>query len=452
MEKDYDNDFTDIDIDALDEHIQEKWEPVVENLSEDFVEDLAQKPSDEWENAWTDEDFVDIDPSEENSGLGPAPEEIFERPIRRVEQLADDPFADHDGMEDVTSGRYERKSNDDSYHSKGFFSHKKSLMAVIIACLAVIAILLIAFKLISGGDGTSQNSDNESADVIVWVQDGSAEVVSLVNQYYAALIAVDIDTLESILDSTVEINEAQLTAEAEVIEEYQDIVCYVIDGVEAGEYAVYISYNMKFVDIDTPAPGLIPAYVRVDVEGNLRLVTWDVAKYDSTISSFISTVATSETIQNLAVEVQAAYQEAYNSDESLAAFMDSISGTSSSSEEESEEETTTAAETTATEETITTVETTETATTEAAESTTQASTTAEESSEITFTETDTIMYTQVSVKCRVSPSTSDNTEYTLVESGTRVHVIGTGGKWSKVYLPDGTLGYIVTEYLGATEP
>ena len=75
---------------------------------------LDEDPEENWEveDDWEDDDFVDIDldsgrTSEED------PDDIFERserPVRKVEKVADDPYADHSDMEDVTSGRYRRNT------------------------------------------------------------------------------------------------------------------------------------------------------------------------------------------------------------------------------------------------------------------------------------------------------------------------------------------------------
>ena len=206
------------------------------------------------------------------------------------------------------------------------------------------------------------------------------------------------------------------------IESYDDVTTYVMDGANPGEYAVYIAYAMKFIGIDTKAPGLVPAYVRPDEAGQLRLLRYE--DFDDNVRNFMGTVSQTNEVSELAAAVNNAYAAALESDTNLKAFIDNLSGNTTA---QSPEESQAAAE---------------------SEAATQAA-----EGEISFTEVDDIQYATTQVKCRKVPNLdSETTDYTLVTEGTRVHVVGDSAEWAHVFLEDGTEGYIYKQYLTPDKP
>ena len=428
---------------------------------------LDEDPEENWEveDDWEDDDFVDIDldsgrTSEED------PDDIFERserPVRKVEKVADDPYADHSDMEDVTSGRYRRNTEESSAHGRnsggksgGRFSGGKTYLILILVCLAIIAAIVVVLKM-SGKSSTagetsaasSEETTTTVSETAAWEENTNTAVIDLVNQYYTARTAVDMATLRKVLDPSVSVDESRVQAEAQVIEAYQNINCYTAPGISDGEYVVYISFNMKFKDIPTAAPGLVPAYVRPDSTGALKLLTWDTAKNDAEISAFMGTAADCDMIRQLAEGVNAAYQTAYSSDAALAEFLDSLNNTTAETTAADPNAETTVADSNAETTAVDPNAETTAAETTAAE-TTAAETTAAASGD--FTEMDSMEYVIEDVKCRVQPNTDDSTDFTLVTGGTMIHVIGSNGEWYHVYLNDGTEGYIKAEFVSPYAP
>lgn len=428
-----------------------------------------------------DEDFVDIDLDLDTDEEG-TPEEIFERPVRKVERVADDPYADHDSIEDVTSGRYRRKTEDSSRSRSGargknnghFSGGGKSYLILILVCLAVIAVIMVVLKMASNSTSAAPESTTESTvqeTTVAWEENANTAVSDLINQYYTARVASDMTTLQNVLDPSVILDDSRVQAEAQVIEAYQNINCYTTDGMNPGEYVVYISFNMKFKDIPTAAPGLVPAYVRPDANGALKLIVWDTAKNDAEMSAFMGKVANCDVIRHLAEEVNSAYQTAYSSDAQLAAFLDSLNGTSTAETTAADPNSTTAADpnattaadpnattaadpnaTTAADPNATTAADPNAATAAADPNATTAAETTAAASTADFEERDSMEYVTENVKCRVQPNTDDSTDFTLVEGGARVHVIGSNGEWYHVYLEDGTEGYIKAEFVTPDNP
>jgi len=316
-------------------------------------------------------------------------------------------------------------------------------LLLIIVILAVILVIFAAIKLLGrGGEkkpsgestensteetGTAASSEND----VTWLQNSNQDILSLVNRYYAALTQVDMTTLEQILDPGVTVSQSKVESEAAVIEGYQDICCYITDGMQDGEWAIYVSFAMKFKNISTPAPGLVPGYVVTDTDGNLRLIPWANIEEGGEIFDYMSKVADCDAIDQLAASVVAAYKEAKESDETLKTFLNALSG-----ETEADEDNTEAESSGSDDETTASVESA-----------------SGQTDEDGFTAADDTMYVTTNVKCRYMPNTNDDTEFKLVDQGTKVQITGIGsGDWNKVCLPDGTKGYIMKKYLTHDAP
>ena len=420
-------------------------DPDLENSAEDT--DFSSS----WDFDDDEDDFIDIDLSAGEGQSTPEPEEVFERPVRKIEKTANgfgiaseldeeesepDPGDDRKEPRTLGTGDGGRSAGGTGSAKSGKSGGgKKTAIIVVAVCVIVVIVIVAVLKLTSGDSDTDSvdfGTETEEESTVAWEEeDTDGEITALVTKYYTALVEVDTASLEEVLDSSVEIDEDRIILEAAVVEAYEDIVCYVTDGAEEGEYALYISYGMKFTGIDTAAPGLVPAYVRTDDEGTLRLIPWDTAQNDEDIYEFMNTVSACDAIEALAEEVQAAYDAAYEADEELAAFLDSLTGTTSS--EDDEEETT--------EE-----ETEEESDEEEEEETTNSA------SNTTFTDCDIMQYAVTNVKCRTSPDTEDTTEYVLIEKGSYIHVTGQSASWSRVQLSDATVGYVASMYLSDYAP
>lgn len=429
---------------------------------EDEFESL--KIDEEFEDVWgdDDDDFVDISLDGEPQEEEDEPQEAIQasaRPVRKIEKVIQDPFAEELEDEDAYTEEEER-----SYGGGRKGGGRKSYLILALICVVIVAAVAVALKFFSGrnqsGDGSSAASTEASTEAATsaWTENGNEAVVQLVNQYYTALKAADMTTLQNIMDASSMPDETSITQMNSYIEDYQNIVCYTMAGEAEGEYAVYIAYDAKFRDISTLAPGLTPAYVLTDSAGTLRLVTVD--NFDDRILEYMNQVSADEQIVTLGEDIMARYNEALASDAALNALVnpDGTQPETSASQDTTAAESTAAesqtAETTAPESTAaetTAAETTAAETTTAAQS--GGDTYTEQTTGMVFQNTDTIMYTNDQVRARTAPTT-DGDQFDIVAAGTRVHVIGQSDSWSRVYLPegDGTPRYIRSDLLTSQEP
>lgn len=345
--------------------------------------------------------------------------------------------------ENVKNNRDDRRRK----NSKKKSGKGKVILLLLLAIIALIA-LIVGGKMFLDGGGFSQPAPTEpqteapSTEPVVeenhiqLVQDGNAEILNLVKGYYDARSIQDTEAMAAALIEGSVINEQELANEAEFLEAYQDISTYVTDGLQEGENVVYVTYNMKFKDIAAAAPGMVPAYVKADESGALRLMP--MSDFDAEVQACVAEANESLEVKALLAQIKADYEAAQSRDSDLKAFIDALEGRTPETEApETEEGESEAAET----------EDAEAAeNNESAEAATTAPTTP-----ITFTETDDIQYATTQVKCRPEPST-DGDEYTLVEAGEWVHVIGISDEWYKVNTQDHVQGYIKAEYLSVDKP
>ena len=415
--------------------------------------------------------------------------------------VLNDPLADSESTEDIYSGNYRRDTSDRGIYTGGTkrdrmmsdtlgdygeesraerrrkrqaARRRKNIITVLICLLLAALIGCGAYAymngmfdnlpfLSSGKPAETQPAETETAAPaeteaeteapaetesetaaaeITWEKDQDPDISKLVSDYYLALSEGNIEEMKKALDDTAVIDEEAVTNQTTFIDGYQDIATYVTKGAQEGEYGVYIQYAMKFKDIETPAPGLVPAYVRLDGNGELRLLRYE--DFDNDISVYMGEVSKSQQVQDLAAEVNKAFEDAQAADENLKTFVEGLSGNGTGTDNAGGASTANGETAAATEESQA-----------AEESSAAASQEAGSAGNVQFEEVDDIQYAKTQVKCRKTPVIDDNSEdYILVDAKTKVHVVGVSDEWCKVYLFDsnGTSGYIYKKYLTILPP
>lgn len=148
-------------------------------------------------------------------------------------------------------------------------------------------------------------------------KDAFPEVNNLVTAYYASQAQGNADEYAATVDSASEEDRAKVIRSESLFEEYQHISCYTLPGVEDGAYYVFVYYDLKFSDIDTPAPGLTLLYVYPDSDGNLKILNQD-ASAEILVGAELASA--NEEVIRLSEETKEKYEQAKASDENLAAL------------------------------------------------------------------------------------------------------------------------------------
>lgn len=245
---------------------------------------------------------------------------------------------DRESWQDIQTCNGEKRKKKGAYTIDWNWRTKKRRQAKTRRAALVLCVLLVLIGGVSLATRKPKNSasdtDSETVEKSVaagtitskvWTRDEEGEITSLVQQYYTALLANDTVTLGSVLDESVVLDEEQVAGQGDFIEAYEDFIVYTADGEEKGEYAVYISCSMQFAGIETAVPELMPAYVRTDEEGNLRLIPYSFAGttyFDDEMNRCVTEAAEADDfLSTWQEEVQTAYDAALAGDEELNTFV-----------------------------------------------------------------------------------------------------------------------------------
>lgn len=166
----------------------------------------------------------------------------------------------------------------------------------------------------------SQPGETETKDPRTTVIDTDTDVAQLIADYYAAvadgdaaayLQCVDVSSLSS------KIRE-ELEFKGEIVESYSDFDFYMYHGVKRGEFIVYVASQIRFANIDTPAPSLARFYI-VESSDGYRIHT---GRLNSNASELMNDIGESEDIVRITGDVNSAFENACDSDEKLKQLME----------------------------------------------------------------------------------------------------------------------------------
>ena len=276
--------------------------------------------------------------------------------------------------------------------------------------------------------------------------DANPAINELINNYYTAYANGDIATL-STLASPISANEqSYIGVFSQYVEGYQNISCYTKKGADDTSYLVSVYMEMKFVGVDTLAPGLDFFYVRTNPDGSLYIDNlysqYNYANQenalDANIQSLITQFEQEDDVVALQQDVQAKYESALAADPNLSNMIS-----------------TTLKDAIASWVTSVTTQSTETTETETPqeetpqEETPQEETPQEETPQEPQVTTETV-YTTSKVNVR-SAADENSDKLGTAEGGTSFTRTGTDGDWSIIDY-NGSTGYIKSEFLTTDAP
>ena len=162
-------------------------------------------------------------------------------------------------------------------------------------------------------------------------KDAHEDVNTIVRQYYDYMSAGDMEGMASVVDEISDDERNRILGSQGLVEGYQNISCYTKKGMEEGSYVVFVYYELKFQQIETPAPGLSPLYVYTNEEGNLCIMKKEAGEE---LTAYVGQIAEGEDVKALRAEVKEKYEAAKAADENLAKQEERYVRLSSEEEEE----------------------------------------------------------------------------------------------------------------------
>lgn len=296
-------------------------------------------------------------------------------------------------------------------------------------------------------------------------KDADPELVELIKNYYTAYAAGDMESLEPLAQPLSDNEKSYIGTFSDYYESFDNIVCYSMPGATDDSYLVSVCYDLKFYEVDTPAPGMDFFYVERDGKGNLYInnvyssynFNFLDEELDANLYSLILNYEKSDDVVALQKQVQVKYDEAVASDEKLANMVggtlrsamtkwrDSVAATQDT-EDATDVTPATTEETQKTEKTESKDDSKKDSKddTEAKDDTKKDDTKTDDSKSDTKKKSGTVKTKDI---CRVRAKASTDSEMIgTVNKGVKLKKIGTKGDWTKVKF-QGQTGYIKTEFL-----
>lgn len=169
-------------------------------------------------------------------------------------------------------------------------------------------------------DDTS-NTENTDNTAVSFAADNVPEVSTVLEQYYTALGARDINGLFAVTDNLTAEEQAQIEAESDV-ESYGDVKAYTTSGPNDGTYIAFVSSRCKYLGINQTLPMLSEYYLYTTEDGSLKIM--DDTDSDAAVTEAMKAALENEEVKNLIEQVQNDYQNALDADASLRAYVESI--------------------------------------------------------------------------------------------------------------------------------
>lgn len=169
-------------------------------------------------------------------------------------------------------------------------------------------------------DDTS-NTENTDNTAVSFAADNVPEVSTVLEQYYTALGARDINGLFAVTDNLTAEEKAQIEAESDV-ESYGDVKAYTISGPSDGTYIAFVSSRCKYLGINQTLPMLSEYYLYTTEDGSLKIM--DDTDSDAAVTEAMKAALENEEVKNLIEQVQNDYQNALDADASLRVYVESI--------------------------------------------------------------------------------------------------------------------------------
>lgn len=157
-------------------------------------------------------------------------------------------------------------------------------------------------------------------------EDTKKQIDVIVASYYDTTKTVDTSILAGSNEKENNKIIESIMLKREGVEEYKDIVTYVRLGLDADSFVVFSTYNIKFNNIDTLAPGMSVLYV-INNNGNYAIK--DEPDNDE-LNQYINQLSSEEEIKNIIAEVNTKLTSAIEKDETLKTFITQLKDISES--------------------------------------------------------------------------------------------------------------------------
>ena len=190
---------------------------------------------------------------------------------------------------------------------------------------AIFVLIVLVVALFTGDDGKEANVVVNEDGVEMYQIDAYPEVNELIQNYYTAYASGDLEMLKALATPISERELGYITLYSQYVEGYENLTFYTKSGLDANSYLVNVAIDVKFVGVETLAPGLDFFYVRTKEDGTLYIdnlySTYNLKNMDNpldtSVHSLINEFEQQEDVIALVQDVTAEYADAITSDPNL---------------------------------------------------------------------------------------------------------------------------------------
>ena len=172
----------------------------------------------------------------------------------------------------------------------------------------------------SSDDAEKEETQDEKKDENVLQKNAYPEVNSLIDSFYTAWGQKNVEQMKELTDSFDATDEAKVS-NASYIENYSNVTVYTKQGLTEDSFVVFVSYDLKFTDVETAAPGLSQLYVMKNDEDRFIIHNDD---SNEEINAYMAEVTQEADVQALITEVETRLNEAMDADPELKAFEEQL--------------------------------------------------------------------------------------------------------------------------------
>ena len=145
------------------------------------------------------------------------------------------------------------------------------------------------------------------------------KIEELIGAYYTAYVNGDIETIRSLVENLDNAEILQIQETSKYAESYPTVDIYTKEGPTDNTVLVYVCSEVKFTDFEEPVPGMKPFYVRIDGNGDYRII--ENIECSESEANYIKVVSLQDDVVDMNNRVAAAYNDMVASDPDLAKFL-----------------------------------------------------------------------------------------------------------------------------------
>lgn len=167
-------------------------------------------------------------------------------------------------------------------------------------------------------DGENGGESDEVQEILLKEND-NPEIKELIENYYAAQVIGDMDTIYTLVDVIDDSEAIRIEETSKYLESFPTLDIYTKPGPVENSYLVYISLKEKFKDYNNPTPGMEVYYVCVDENGRYYICNSD--NGDESELEYMRIASLQDDVIDLSNKINVEYNNMVAEDEELKQFL-----------------------------------------------------------------------------------------------------------------------------------